>query len=227
MPVVDFEYFRTWAGRGARLRQRIQVRRPPFDPVSMLKALILQTQHNLRDARMEFMTTGPALVDAVPGFRPRRPDAGREHDPAVPQQTNRERDAEAGHEGVRLAAPEEGLHPPSRRLQAIACRATHSGQDRGREPGPGAEAAQHRWREGSGQSEKIRQGDLAGRARQGRPERHERAPLAVCRQTTARQWPDPEVGRQGPVSAGRHAAADDRRAGLRIQEPHLHRPVAR
>ena len=29
--------------------------RPPFDPVSMFKALILQAQHNLSDARMEFM----------------------------------------------------------------------------------------------------------------------------------------------------------------------------
>ena len=29
--------------------------RPPFDPVSMFKAFILQAQHNLSDARMEFM----------------------------------------------------------------------------------------------------------------------------------------------------------------------------
>ncbi|MEM8730968.1 MAG: IS5 family transposase [Pseudomonadota bacterium] len=29
--------------------------RPPFDPVSMFKALILQAQHNLSDAKMEFM----------------------------------------------------------------------------------------------------------------------------------------------------------------------------
>ena len=28
--------------------------RPPFDPVSMFKALILQAQHYLSDARMEF-----------------------------------------------------------------------------------------------------------------------------------------------------------------------------
>ncbi len=29
--------------------------RPPFDPVSIFKALILQARHNLSDARMEFM----------------------------------------------------------------------------------------------------------------------------------------------------------------------------
>jgi transposase, IS5 family len=29
--------------------------RPPFDPVSMFKALILQARHNLSDAKMEFM----------------------------------------------------------------------------------------------------------------------------------------------------------------------------
>jgi len=29
--------------------------RPPFDPVSMFKALILQAQHNPSDAKMEFM----------------------------------------------------------------------------------------------------------------------------------------------------------------------------
>ena len=34
--------------------------RPPFDPVSMFKALILQAQHNLSDARMEF-TIGDRL----------------------------------------------------------------------------------------------------------------------------------------------------------------------
>ena len=28
---------------------------PPFDPVAMFKALILQAQHNLSDARMEYM----------------------------------------------------------------------------------------------------------------------------------------------------------------------------
>jgi len=30
--------------------------RPPFDPVSMFKVLILQARHNLSDARMELDT---------------------------------------------------------------------------------------------------------------------------------------------------------------------------
>lgn len=29
--------------------------RPPFDPVAMFKVLVVQAQHNLSDARMEFM----------------------------------------------------------------------------------------------------------------------------------------------------------------------------
>ena len=36
---------------------------PPFDPEMMFKALILQAQHNLSDARMEFMTRDrPSLL---------------------------------------------------------------------------------------------------------------------------------------------------------------------
>ena len=91
----------------------------------MFKALILQAQHNLPDARMEFMIplagrqlpcnrreARPALVDAVPRVRSWRADTGREHHPALSRQADRERRAEARHEGVRLAAPEERLHPP-------------------------------------------------------------------------------------------------------------------
>jgi len=32
----------------------VRMCRPPFDPVSMFKALILQAQHNPSDAKMEF-----------------------------------------------------------------------------------------------------------------------------------------------------------------------------
>ena len=106
--------------------------RPPFDPVSMFKALILQAQHNLSDARMEFMIRdrlagcgSSASISAAPTpdentirlFRDKLTASGR---------------AEAGDEGVRLAAAEEGLHPDGR-------------PDRRCEPGAGAEAAQHRW----------------------------------------------------------------------------------
>jgi IS5 family transposase len=52
---VDFEHFRGWLVDGLGYGERSKGGRPPFDPVSMFKALILQAQHNLSDARMEFM----------------------------------------------------------------------------------------------------------------------------------------------------------------------------
>lgn len=52
---VDFEYFRGWLVEGLGYSDGAKGGRPPFDPVSMFKALILQAQHNLSDARMEFM----------------------------------------------------------------------------------------------------------------------------------------------------------------------------
>ncbi len=52
---VDFEYFRGWLVEGLGYGDGARGGRPPFDPVSMFKALILQAQHNLSDARMEFM----------------------------------------------------------------------------------------------------------------------------------------------------------------------------
>ena len=52
---VDFEYFRDWLVEGLGYGDGRKGGRPPFDPVSMFKALILQAQHNLSDARMEFM----------------------------------------------------------------------------------------------------------------------------------------------------------------------------
>lgn len=52
---VDFEYFRGWLVEGLGYGDGSKGSRPPFDPVSMFKALILQAQHNLSDARMEFM----------------------------------------------------------------------------------------------------------------------------------------------------------------------------
>jgi len=51
---VDFEYFREWLVEGLGYGDGSKGGRPPFDPVSMFKALILQTQHNLSDKRTEF-----------------------------------------------------------------------------------------------------------------------------------------------------------------------------
>lgn len=52
---VDFEYFRCWLVEGLGYGDGSKGGRRPFDPVSMFKALILQAQHNLSDARMEIM----------------------------------------------------------------------------------------------------------------------------------------------------------------------------
>ena len=53
--VVDFEYFRGWLVEVLGYGDGAKGGRPPFDPVSMFKALILQAQHNLSDAKMEYM----------------------------------------------------------------------------------------------------------------------------------------------------------------------------
>jgi len=52
---VNFEYFRNWLVEGLGYGDGAKGGRPPFDPVSMFKVLILQAQHNLSDVRMEFM----------------------------------------------------------------------------------------------------------------------------------------------------------------------------
>lgn len=52
---VDFEYFRGWLVEGLGYGDGSKGGRPPFDPVLMFTILILQAQHNLSDARMEFM----------------------------------------------------------------------------------------------------------------------------------------------------------------------------
>ncbi len=52
---VDFEYFRGWLVEGLGYGDGSKGGCPPFDPVSMFNALILQAKHKLSDARMEFM----------------------------------------------------------------------------------------------------------------------------------------------------------------------------
>jgi len=54
---VEFEYFRTWLIEGLGYGDGSKGGRPPFDTVSMFKASILQAQHNLSDAKMDFMIT--------------------------------------------------------------------------------------------------------------------------------------------------------------------------
>ena len=52
---VRLRVFPSWLVEGLGYSDGGKGGRPPFDPVSMFKALILQAQHNLSDARMEFM----------------------------------------------------------------------------------------------------------------------------------------------------------------------------
>ena len=52
---VDFEYFGGWLVEGLGYGDGSKGGRPPFDPVSMFKVLILQAQDNLSDKRTEFM----------------------------------------------------------------------------------------------------------------------------------------------------------------------------
>jgi len=52
---VEFERFRPILIRGLGYGNGAKGGRPPFDPVAMFKVLVVQAQHNLSDARMEFM----------------------------------------------------------------------------------------------------------------------------------------------------------------------------
>lgn len=52
---VDFEHFRPLLTCGLGYSDGAKGGRPPFDPVAMFKVLVVQAQHNLSDARMEFM----------------------------------------------------------------------------------------------------------------------------------------------------------------------------
>jgi hypothetical protein len=72
---VDFEYFRTWLVEGLGYGDGSKGGRPPFDPVAMFKILIVQAQHNLSDARMEFMIRASAQLDALSWLCAWRSDA--------------------------------------------------------------------------------------------------------------------------------------------------------
>jgi len=53
--VIDFEWFRPILDEALNYGDGSKGGRPPFDPVAMFKAMILQAQHNLSDAKMELM----------------------------------------------------------------------------------------------------------------------------------------------------------------------------
>ena len=52
---VDFEVFRTVLMEALGYGVRAKGGRPPYDPVTMFKVLVLASMHNLSDERMEFL----------------------------------------------------------------------------------------------------------------------------------------------------------------------------
>jgi IS5 family transposase len=76
--VVDFEAFRPELDKALSYRSGPQGGRPPYDPVMMLKVLVIQTANNLSDERTEFLINdrlsfmrflGLGLSDRVPDAR--------------------------------------------------------------------------------------------------------------------------------------------------------------
>ena len=52
---MDFEAFRTVLMEALGYGVRAKGGRPPYDPVTMFKVLVLASMHNLSDERMEFL----------------------------------------------------------------------------------------------------------------------------------------------------------------------------
>jgi hypothetical protein len=53
--IIDFEAFRQPLVAALAYRDGAKGGRPPYDPVAMLKVLILAAQNNVSDARMEYL----------------------------------------------------------------------------------------------------------------------------------------------------------------------------
>ena len=70
---VDFEHFRGWLVEEPDHGDGAKGGRPPFDPVSMVEALILQAQHDPGDARTEVLIRDRRSWMRFPGFDPGGP----------------------------------------------------------------------------------------------------------------------------------------------------------
>ena len=66
---ATFDYFRGWLVEGLGYGDGAKGGRPPFDPVSMFKAMILQAQHNLQENGIH----DPVSWMRFPGFDPGGP----------------------------------------------------------------------------------------------------------------------------------------------------------
>ena len=96
---ATFDYFRGWLVEGLGYGDGAKGGRPPFDPVSMFKAMILQAQHNLSDKKMEFMIRDRLSWMRFLNFDLGGPTPDENTIRPVSQQTDGNRDPAAGNEG--------------------------------------------------------------------------------------------------------------------------------
>ena len=211
---VDFEYFRGWLIEGLGYGDGSKGGRPPFDPVSMFKALILQAQHNLSDARMEFMIRdrlswmrflGFDLGGPTPDENTIRHFRNRLTETGTLKRVMKAFDWQLHKNGY---IPMSGQIVDASLIPAPKQRNTEDEKRRSRRASP------------------PRKSGLMSRTRLRRKIRT-RASRRYAPQTPAGQWLDAEDWRQSALSPGWHAPADDRGAGVRLQEPHQRRPAVR
>ncbi len=104
---VDFEHFRGWLVEGLGLRRRSQGWPSALrSGVDVQKALILQAQHDLRDARMEFM-----IRDWLSWMRFLRFDLGGQTDAAEYRARQCREIVDPWPCRTRLRPPEEQVRP--------------------------------------------------------------------------------------------------------------------
>ena len=195
---VDFEYFRDWLVEGLGYGDGAKGGRPPFDPMMMFKALILQAQHNLSDARMEFMIRdrlswlrflGLSLGDRTPDENTIRHFRNRLTATGTLKRVMKAFDWQL---------QKKGYIPMSGQIV-----------DASLVPAP-------KQRNTEGEREAIKWGKSAKEIWPDEPNK------AAQKDTDAL---DAQGRRQGASSRGRHAVAHDCPAGLRLQIAYQHRPA--
>lgn len=86
--IIDFEAFRPVLVAALAYGDGARGGRPPYDPMAMLKVLVLAAQNNVADARMEYLIRD-RLSCALPRLRSWHADARCQHDPAVSREADR------------------------------------------------------------------------------------------------------------------------------------------
>jgi IS5 family transposase len=155
---VDFEEFRPALDAALAYGDGLKGGRPPYDPVAMLKVLILAAQNNVSDAKMEFLIRDRLSWLRFLGF-----DLGAPTPDENTIRLFREKLTRAGALEVLFAAfdpqlRERGYLPMGGQIVDAT--------------GGSTEAAQYRGREGCDQGGQVRPRDLARSACQGSAEGH-------------------------------------------------------